>query len=147
MSLEHWKQVRSPAQRSGLRIWCCHSCSIVCNCSSELSPGPGASPTAGQTKKENTDKQTKTHTTRGHLVIKESCPSYHPNSSRHQSNADTAPPGGPVVENSTSSLWRLRFDPWPGNFHRLQVRPKEIQSNSDSRWAGTLPSSHIFIHM
>ena len=31
-------QVQSPAQHSGLRIWCCHSCGVGCNCSLDLIP-------------------------------------------------------------------------------------------------------------
>ena len=34
-------QVQSLAQHSGLRIWCCHSCSLGHNCSSYLIPGQG----------------------------------------------------------------------------------------------------------
>ena len=34
-------QVQYPAQYSGFRIQCCHSCSVGCNCSSALIPGLG----------------------------------------------------------------------------------------------------------
>ena len=32
-------------------------------------------------------------------------------------------PSGLVVEDLALSLLRLRFDPWPTNFHVLRVRP------------------------
>ena len=34
-------QVQSPARHSVLRIWHCHSCSLGCNCYSNLTPSPG----------------------------------------------------------------------------------------------------------
>ena len=41
-----------PAQHSELRIWHCCSCSIGCNCSSDLIPSPGTPYAVGQPKKE-----------------------------------------------------------------------------------------------
>ena len=34
-------------------------------------------------------------------------------------------PGSLVVEDLAWSLLWLRFDPWPRNFHKLQVQPKK----------------------
>ena len=40
-------QVRSPARHSGLRIQCCHSCGLGCNCGSDLIPGSGTAYAVG----------------------------------------------------------------------------------------------------
>ena len=44
-------EVRSPAQHSGLRIWCCSSCSWDHDCSSDVIPGPGTPYAVGRPKK------------------------------------------------------------------------------------------------
>lgn len=36
-------------------------------------------------------------------------------------------PGGPGVKDPVWSLLRPRFDSWPGNFRRLQMRIKKIE--------------------
>ena len=45
-------QVRSPAQHSGLRIWRCHSCGIVCNCGLDLIPVLGTPYATGWPKRK-----------------------------------------------------------------------------------------------
>ena len=49
-------QVQSPAQHSGLRIQCCHSYRVGCNCSLDLIPGPGTPYTMGRPKKKGKKK-------------------------------------------------------------------------------------------
>ena len=51
-------QVPFLAWHSGLRIWCCHSCGISHNCSSDLIPGPGTSYAAGWPKKKGGEQST-----------------------------------------------------------------------------------------
>ena len=45
-------QVQSLALLSGLRIWCCHSCSLGCSCDLDQIPGPGTPHATWQPKKE-----------------------------------------------------------------------------------------------
>ena len=51
-------QVESPAQHSGLRIRCCHSCSLGRNYGSDMLPGSGTSYTQVQPTKKQANKQT-----------------------------------------------------------------------------------------
>ena len=46
-------QVRSRAQHSGLRVRCCHSCSVGHNCSPDLIPGLETPYSSGQQKNNN----------------------------------------------------------------------------------------------
>ena len=50
---------QSSAQRGGLRIWCCRSCSTCCNCGLDLIPGSGTPCAAGVAKKRNQNKTNK----------------------------------------------------------------------------------------
>ena len=45
--------VQSLAQNSGLRIHCCHRCSLVCSCGLDLIPGPGTPYAMGRPKTKN----------------------------------------------------------------------------------------------
>ena len=49
-------QVPSPVWHGGLRIWCCHSCSISCNCGLDLIPGLGTPCADGWPKKKKKKK-------------------------------------------------------------------------------------------
>ena len=42
----------------------------------------------------------------------------------HQKTRNREFPGGLVVKNLALSLLWLRFDPWPRDFRKLQVQPK-----------------------
>ena len=53
-------QVQSPAQHSGLGIWCCRSYGLGLDCGSDLIPGPGTPYISGKPKMKN--KQTTTTT-------------------------------------------------------------------------------------
>ena len=48
--------IQSPAQPSGLRIRCCHSCGTGCRCGSDLIPGLGTSICHGCSQKWKTKK-------------------------------------------------------------------------------------------
>ena len=49
------RRIQSLARHSELQIWCCHSCSLVCYCGSDLIPGPGVPYKTGWPKKKKND--------------------------------------------------------------------------------------------
>ena len=57
VSLEHWVTGLILAQHSGLRIQCCHTCEVGCNCSSDLIPDLGSPYAMGWPKKDMTGKE------------------------------------------------------------------------------------------
>ena len=54
---ECWDAGSTPSMPSGLRIRCCHSCSLGCNCGSDLIPGLGTPYAKGQPKKRKRKKE------------------------------------------------------------------------------------------
>ena len=56
-------QVQSLAQHSGLRIWCCHSCSLGHSCGSNLIPGLGTPYALGGGQKRKKREEILTHAT------------------------------------------------------------------------------------
>ena len=52
-------QVRSPSWHSGLRIQCCQSCGLGCNCGLDLIPGQGTPHATGQPKRKRKRKKKK----------------------------------------------------------------------------------------
>lgn len=42
-------------------------------------------------------------------------------------------PRGSVGEDPASLLLWLRFDPWPGNFHMLQMQPLKKKKNQQQK--------------
>ena len=57
-------RVQSSARHSGLRIQHCHSCSLGCNCSSDLIPCPGTPHASGQPKKKKEKKKPQSFSTK-----------------------------------------------------------------------------------
>ena len=93
---------RFDPQSSTVRIWCCHSCCLSRNCSSDLIFGPRNSICHGVAKKENKNNKI--------------------------AQPETVLPWSFLVAQrigglALSLLW-CGFDPWPGNFCMLRAWPK-----------------------